>query len=101
MLESLESLAEPLIRTRIELLYNNLSHSRPDYSQLTQECDSYFRSIRQAVPDKLNHTIFLYEDTQLSMQTLLEREIYLQGFRDALQLMNELQYAGIQISPVK
>ncbi|MFM9278179.1 hypothetical protein [Paenibacillus jiagnxiensis] len=92
MLESLESLAEPLIRTRIELLYNKLSHSQPDYSQLTKECDSYFQAIRQAMPDDLNHTIFLYEDTQLSMQSILEKEIYLQGFRDALQLINELHW---------
>lgn len=90
MIESLESLAEPLIRTRLELLYNNLSHTQPDYTQLSKESDHYFHTIRQALPEHLNQTIFLYEDTQLSMQTLLEREIYLQGFRDALQLMSEL-----------
>ncbi|SLK19067.1 MULTISPECIES: hypothetical protein [Paenibacillus] len=90
MIESLESLAEPLIRTRLELLYNNLSHTQPDYTQLSEESDHYFHTIRQALPEYLNQTIFLYEDTQLSMQTLLEREIYLQGFRDALQLMSEL-----------
>ncbi|HBU80551.1 MAG TPA: hypothetical protein DEF35_02755 [Paenibacillus sp.] len=90
MIESLESLAEPLIRTRLELLYNNLSHTQPDYTRLSEESDHYFHTIRQALPEHLNQTIFLYEDTQLSMQTLLEREIYLQGFRDALQLMSEL-----------
>ncbi|MDN4605021.1 hypothetical protein P5G61_27600 [Paenibacillus sp. F6_3S_P_1C] len=84
MIESLESLAEPLIRTRLELLYNNLSHTQPDYTQLSEESDHYFHTIRQALPEHLNQTIFLYEDAQLSMQTLLEREIYLQGFRDAL-----------------
>jgi len=92
MLESLESLAEPLIRTRIELLYNHLSHSQPDYRQQIEECDSYFQAICQAMPDDLMHTIFLYEDTQLSIQSHLEREIYLQGFRDALQLINVLHW---------
>lgn len=92
MLESLESLAEPLIRTRIELLYNHLSHSQPDYRQLIEECDSYFRAIYHAVPDDLKHTIILYEETQLSIQSHLEREIYLQGFRDALQLVNVLHW---------
>jgi hypothetical protein len=92
MLESLESLAEPLIRTRIELLYNHLSHSQPDYRQQIVECDGYFQAICQAVPDDLKHTIFLYEDIQLSIQSHLEREVYLQGFRDALQLINVLHW---------
>lgn len=90
MSESVESLAEPLIRTRLELLYNNLSYTQPIYNQLVKECNSYFQTIRQAIPDDLKHTIFLYEDTQISMQSLLEKEIYLQGFRDALKLINEL-----------
>lgn len=90
MLESLESLAEPLIRTRIELLYNHLSHSQPDYCQQIEECDSYFQAICQAVTGDLKQTILPYEDTQLSIQSYLEREIYLQGFRDALQLINVL-----------
>lgn len=57
MKESLESLAEPLIRTRLELLYNNLSHTQPDYTQLSKESDQYFQNIRQALPEQLNHSI--------------------------------------------
>lgn len=38
----------------------------------------------------MHKTLFLYDDADLSVQTILEREIYLQGFKDALQLPNEL-----------
>lgn len=85
MPESFEVLAEPLIRNRIETLY-----SKSDLEQLSSECQKYLKLIRDSLPDNLQHTLFLYEDAQISLQTVLESKIYLQGFKDALYLFNEL-----------
>lgn len=38
----------------------------------------------------MQKTLFLYDDADLSLRAILEREIYLQGFKDALHLHNEL-----------
>ncbi|WP_025723766.1 hypothetical protein [Paenibacillus polymyxa] len=91
MLYSLDTLIEPMIRTRLELLYANLLESKTDYIELSTSCDQYFQQIRASVPDKLQHVIFLYEDTQISLQAILENSIYLQGFKDALQLLDEVK----------
>jgi len=90
MIESIEVLAEPLIRNRLESLYCNLSKTQLDYKQLSSECEQYFRLIRESLPDHLQHSLFLYEDTLTSLQSLLERSIYLHGFKDAPSLFNEL-----------
>ncbi|MUG46310.1 hypothetical protein [Paenibacillus woosongensis] len=85
MIESLEVLADPLIRNRIETLYSN-----SDIKQFSSDCEQYLELIRESLPDNLRHTLFLYEDTLTSLQTVLESKIYLQGFKDALYLFNEL-----------
>ncbi|MNO23566.1 hypothetical protein D3C76_133700 [compost metagenome] len=93
MFPSLEVLLDPLIRTRIELLYKNLKNTNPHYSQFTLECDQYFQQIRESVPNHVQEFIYLYEDAQISLQAILENKIYLQGFADALHLLGELQVA--------
>ncbi|GJM78691.1 hypothetical protein MJ257_22795 [Paenibacillus timonensis] len=85
MIESLEVLAEPLIRNRLEPLYSN-----SELEQFSSECEQYLKIIRESLPDNLQHTLFLYEDALTSLQTVLESKIYLQGFKDALYLFNEL-----------
>lgn len=85
LIESLEVLADPLIRSRIKMLYSN-----PDLKQCSSECDQYLKTIRESLPDNLQHTLFLYEDALTSLQAVLESKIYLQGFKDALYLINEL-----------
>ncbi|MEC0129143.1 DUF6809 family protein [Paenibacillus pabuli] len=95
MVNTLDSLVEPLIRIRLELLYTELSEHNKEYSQLSSETDQFFRTLREALPDQLQHTIFLYEDAQISLHSILERSIYIQGFKDALQLYCELQNSSI------
>lgn len=95
MVNTLDSLVEPLIRIRLELLYTELSKHNKEYSQLSSETDQFFRTLREALPDQLQHTVFLYEDAQISLQSILERSIYIQGFKDALQLYCELQNSSI------
>ncbi|MEI2284863.1 DUF6809 family protein [Paenibacillus polysaccharolyticus] len=95
MINTLESLTEPLIRIRLELLYTELLECHPEYNQLSAEADQYFKKLRDALPDQLQHTVFLYEDAQISLQSILERSIYIQGFKDALQLFSELQNSSI------
>jgi hypothetical protein len=96
MVNTLESLAEPLIRIRLELLYTELSEYHTEYNQLSSEIDQYFKTLREALPDQLQHTVFLYEDAQISHQSILESSIYIQGFKDALQLFSELQNTNFQ-----
>ncbi len=93
MFPSLEVLLDPLIRTRIELMYRNLKNTDSHYSQFALECDQYFQQIRESVPDQAQEFIYLYEDAQISLQAILENKIYLQGFADALYLFGELQVA--------
>ncbi|MFM9282236.1 hypothetical protein [Paenibacillus jiagnxiensis] len=95
MVNALESLAEPLIRIRLELLYSELLENHTDYMQLSVEMNEHFRSICEAIPDQLQHTVFLYEDAQISLQSILEKSIYIQGFKDALQLFSELHNSDI------
>ncbi|MDQ0496782.1 hypothetical protein [Paenibacillus brasilensis] len=95
MINTLESLTEPLIRIRLELLYTELLECHKEYTQLSLETDQYFKTLRDALPDQLQHTVFLYEDAQISLQSILERSIYIQGFKDALQLFSELQNSSI------
>ncbi|MGV2644061.1 hypothetical protein GNF86_22115, partial [Clostridium perfringens] len=75
MVNTLESLAEPLIRIRLELLYTELSEYHTEYNHLSSEIDQYFKTLREALPDQLQHTVFLYEDAQISVQSILERSI--------------------------
>jgi hypothetical protein len=86
---SLEVLLDPLIRIRIEFLYSNHIKSNSTYVQLVDERDQYFKKIQDSLPESTMDTVFLYEDTEISIQAILEREIYLQGFKDALCLLNE------------
>ncbi|MEY8744359.1 hypothetical protein AB9M62_34105 [Bacillales bacterium AN1005] len=95
MINTLESLTVPLIRIRLELLYTALLECHTEYNLLSTEADQYFKTLRDALPDQLQHTIFLYEDAQISLQSILERNIYIQGFKDALQLFSELQNSSI------
>lgn len=96
MSNSLEILIEPIIRNRLETLYSNLSKTIPEYNQFSTECNQYFQIIRESVPKHLEHTLFLYEDAQISLQSILENQIYLQGFKDAMQFLDELRntYTG-------
>lgn len=87
MIESLDVLAEPLIRNRIESLYLS-----SNLEQFTSECEQYLKIIRDSLPDNLQHPLFLYEDALASLQTVLESKIYLQGFKDALYLFTELHF---------
>lgn len=95
MINTLELLTEPLIRIRLELLYTELMKCNTEYNQLSTETGQYFKTLRDALPDQLQHTVFLYEDAQISLQSILERSIYIQGFKDALQLFSELQNSSI------
>lgn len=90
MINSLEVFIDPLIRNRLESLYRELSSYNSDFKQVSSETEQYFKTIRESPPDKLQHTLFLYEDAQSTLQAILEIKIYLQGFKDALHLFNEL-----------
>lgn len=87
---SLEILIEPLIRSRLESLFNELLKSNSYYLQLSNERDQYFKQLQESIPDELQHAMFLYEDAQMSLQTIQQLSIYLQGFKDAMQLYNEV-----------
>ncbi|WP_068503922.1 hypothetical protein [Paenibacillus kribbensis] len=91
MSNSLEILIEPIIRNRLETLYSHLSKTIPEYNQFSTESNQYFQQIRESVPEHLEHTLFLYEDAQISLQSILENQIYLQGFKDAMQFLDELR----------
>lgn len=42
MVNTLESLTEPLIRIRLELLFTELWECHTEYNQLSSEADQYF-----------------------------------------------------------
>lgn len=90
MFNSLEVLIDPLIRNRLESLYNELKTNNSDFKQISCESEQYLKTIRDALPDNLKQTLFLYEDAQFTIQAILEIKIYLKGFKDALQLFNQL-----------
>lgn len=90
MINSLEVLIDPLIRHRLESLYNELNSNNSDFKQLSCESEQYIKTLREALPDNLKQILFLYEDAQFTLEVILEREIYMQGFKDALHLFNEL-----------
>ncbi|AKG36183.1 hypothetical protein [Paenibacillus durus] len=90
MPNSLEVLLDSLIRTRIESLYGQLIKSNSSYKQFSSERNLYFKQLHELLPEEMHKTLFLYDDADLSVQAILEREIYLQGFKDALYLHNEL-----------
>lgn len=88
--QSLEIMLEPLIRKRLELLYSDLQEAESTYVSLRNECDKQFSVMRNSLPDHLQHTTFMYEDVQLELQAIVESRIYLQGFKDAIELFSEL-----------
>ena len=88
---TLESLIKPLVKIRLELMYSELLQSNKEYPQLSIETDEHFEKLRKALPEHLQHTVSLYEDAQISLQSVLERSIYLQGVKDALELFDVLQ----------
>lgn len=90
MTHSLEVLLDPLIRNRLETLYGELKTNHSEFNQVFNESEHYIKTIRESLPDNLQQTLFLYEDAQFTLQTILEIKIYLQGFKDALHLFNEL-----------
>lgn len=94
MYQSLEALTDPLIRIRLEAMYQELLDTDTTYNMLLQESVQYFRQLRNALSEEQQDAAFQYEDTQLSLQAITERSIYLQGFKDALYLFNELQSAS-------
>jgi hypothetical protein len=91
MPNSLETLLDSLIRTRIHFTQKELSKNNLSYNQLFSEYNLYHSRMHEQLPDDLHHDLFLYEDAATSLRLILEREIYLQGFKDALCLHNEVQ----------
>jgi len=91
LIHSLEILIDPLIRHRLESLYNELKSNNSDFKQLSCESEQYIKALREALPSNLKQTLFLYEDAQFTLQEILKVKIYLQGFKDALQIVNEVQ----------
>lgn len=91
MYQSLEALTDPLIRIRLEVMYRELLDTDATYNILLQESVQYFHQLRNALSEEQQDAAFQYEDTHLSLQAITERSIYLQGFKDALYLFNELQ----------
>ncbi|WP_098743621.1 hypothetical protein [Paenibacillus sp. EZ-K15] len=85
-----EILLDSLIRNRIESLYGELIKNNSTYNQFSSERKLYFKQLHEGVPENVQKTLFLYDDADLSLRAILEREIYLQGFKDALHLHNEL-----------
>lgn len=51
MINTLESLTEPPIRIRLELLYTELLEYHKEYTQLSSETDQHFKTLRDALPD--------------------------------------------------
>ncbi|ALP38229.1 hypothetical protein ASL14_20690 [Paenibacillus sp. IHB B 3084] len=90
MHNSLEVLLDSLIRNRIESLYGELIKNNSSYDQFSSERNLYFKQLHELLSEDIQKTLFLFDDADLSVQTILEREIYLQGFKDALHLHNEL-----------
>ncbi|WP_334076680.1 hypothetical protein [Paenibacillus sanfengchensis] len=90
MYTSLDILLDSLIRKRIESLYGALIKNNSSYNQFSSERSLYLKQLHELLPGNMQKTLFLYGDADLSVQAILEREIYLQGFKDALQLHNEL-----------
>lgn len=90
LIHSLEILIDPLIRQRLESLYNELKSNNSDFKQLSCESEQYIKALREALPGNLKQTLFLYEDAQFTLQEILKVKIYLQGFKDALQIVNEM-----------
>ncbi|MEI7026572.1 hypothetical protein [Paenibacillus sp. y28] len=90
MINSIEVLIEPLVRTRLKSLYNELLKSNPHYAQLAIERDQYFKQLLDSIPGDLEHTLFLHKDAQISLQNIQEVKLYLQGFKDALYLNSEI-----------
>ncbi|MGG0812190.1 hypothetical protein ABE142_05900 [Paenibacillus alvei] len=90
MLDSLEVLVEPLIRKRLEVLYGELLKSNAYYINLSTERDQYIQQLHVSIPADLQHTMFLLQDVQLSLQNIFEPTVYLRGFKDALYLRNEI-----------
>lgn len=90
LINSLEVLIDPLIRNRLESLYNELKTNNSEFKQVSCESEQYIKTLREVLPDNLRHTLFLYEDAQFTLKSILETKLYLQGFKDATQLFNEL-----------
>ncbi|MGV7115708.1 hypothetical protein [Paenibacillus kyungheensis] len=88
--QSLEIMLEPLIRKRLEILYSDLQEAESTYVSLRNERDKQFSVMQNSLPDHLQHTAFMYEDVQLELQAIVESRIYLQGFKDAIELFGEL-----------
>ncbi|WP_339158321.1 hypothetical protein MKX50_02475 [Paenibacillus sp. FSL W8-0186] len=88
--DSLEILIDPLIRKRLESLYSELTKHNSYFKEISNESKQYLQTLQASLPDNLQHTLFLYEDAQFSIRTILDSKIYLQGFKDALYLFNEL-----------
>ncbi|MEK4005181.1 hypothetical protein [Paenibacillus sp. FSL H3-0333] len=80
-----------MLHILFEAMYRELLDTDPTYKMLLQESDQYFHQLRNALPEELQDAAFQYEDTQFSLQAITERAIYLQGFKDALYLSNELR----------
>ncbi|WP_268627535.1 hypothetical protein [Paenibacillus alvei] len=90
MQNSLEINIDPLVRARLKSLHSNLTNTDTDFLRFSNEAIQHYKAIREALPDNLQHTFFLYENAQSSKQTLLESKIYLHGFKDAIYLSEEL-----------
>ncbi|WHX51364.1 hypothetical protein QNH46_02530 [Paenibacillus woosongensis] len=86
----LRDINRPTIRKRLESLHNELTKHNSYFIEISNESKQYLQTLQTSVPDSLQHTLFLYEDAQFSIRTVLDSKIYLQGFKDALYLFNEL-----------
>lgn len=95
MQNSLEIKIDPLVRARLKSLHSDLTITDTDLLRFSNEAIQHYKAIRESLPDNLQHTFFLYEDAQNSKQTLLESKIYLQGFKDAISLFEELHSSRI------
>lgn len=90
MHNSLEVLLDSLIHTRIDSLYGELSKTIPAITSSYPNGIFTSSKLHKLLPEDIQKTLFLHDDADLSVQAILDSETYLQGFKDALHLHNEL-----------
>ncbi len=81
MEDSLEILIDPLIRKRLKSLHSDLTKHNSYFIEISNESKQYLQTLQASLPDNLQHTLFLYEDVQFSIRTVLDSKIYIQGFK--------------------
>lgn len=88
MFKSFKASLQEFINDRAYNISDTIFFSNLDYMELTEKCNNLHNLIKKHLPEEHKHLIGTYEETENMINAIIIKNIYEQGFKDGIELIN-------------